>query len=69
MNNGFRDSLDWSKYKTTTVKRGDMSMIAATIIKSGEVMTAPTKQRFVWPRDLDINSGKMLTRRVWGQSK
>lgn len=70
MNSGIRDNLDWSKYKTAVpVKRGDISMIASTVIRGGEIVAAPSRERFVWPRGLEDSGAKILTRRVWAQSK
>lgn len=70
MNNILKENYDWSKYKASpAVRRGDMSMIAATVIKSGNLVSTPNRQRFVWPRGLEESGSRVLTRRVWGCEK
>ena len=69
MNYTLKESYDWSKVKPASVKRGDMSMIAATVIKGGNLVMPQNRQRFVWPRGLEESGSRILTRRVWGQSR
>lgn len=71
MNSRMSENLDWSRSKSaSSVKqRGNMSLIAATIIKNGELVTPSARQRFIWPSGLEESSKRVLTRRVWGQYK
>ena len=46
-----------------------MSLIAATIIKNGELVTPSARQRFIWPSGLEESGKRVLTRRVLGQYK
>ncbi len=69
MNSQIAQNLDWSRHKNNTVRRGGTAMLAATVIKGGEMVVNPYRQRFIWPKGLEENGSKFLTRRVWGQYK
>lgn len=69
MNSQIAQNLDWSRQRANTVRRGNMAMIAATVIKGGEMVVNPNRQRFIWPKGLEESGSKVLTRRVWGRYK
>ncbi len=70
MNYNLKDNFDTAKYSSNSqVKRGDISMIAASVIKGGNLVLSPNRQRFVWPRGLEDSGSRFLTRRVWAKSR
>lgn len=70
MNSRIIENYDWSKYNSKTqARRSNMELIAATVIKGGEIVSTPSRQRFVWPRSFEESNSRILSRRVWGQAK
>ena len=70
MNSRIIENYDWSKYNSKTqARRSNMELIAATVIKGGEIVSTPARQRFVWPRSFEESNSRILSRRVWGQAK
>ena len=62
------ENFDWSEYgKSSNVRRGDISMIATTIIKNGEIVASPSRQRFVWPSSFEESASNFISKRVRGR--
>lgn len=70
MNYNLKDNFVTAKYGSNAqVKRGDISIIAASVIKEGNLVVSSNRQRFVWPRGLEDSGSRFLTRRVWGKTR
>ena len=62
------ENFDWSKYnRHSQVKHGNISMIASTVIRNGELVANPYKQRFIWPSSIKESSSNFFSKRVKGR--
>ena len=62
------ENFDWSRYnQQSKVKHGNISLIVSTIIKNGEVVATPSRQRFIWPKSFEESSSNFFSKRVKGQ--
>lgn len=62
------ENFDWSRFNSQfKVKHGNISMIASTIIKNGEVVANPSRQRFIWPSSIKESDSNFFSKRIKGR--